>query len=644
MGFFAVRWIEKHGAETEKAALSTPVAAAPAAPPAKTKWFSRKKDTEAEHGGQGTASSKPNRAATIGDTRSMKDSRTTANYATWGSSSKSAVLAATTTTSRTQLQQQQNNGAGAGRKSSVDSYMSAPPVPRVATDSVTVTLAQKLDELATANADGLLSDDEYRMLRQNLFERFGSVAAKIPAEQPLIALPSPLSRQTLNTPSAERQTSSTNALPQGDSNFNISRSKSTRSVRSTASKGSSVQTAITSMIRRATRRESIPRNSFAGSGGNDAESTYSRGSRNSSIFLRGALPRTLVHKASAGSIQTSPSILNGPSAASHAFDVRSISSRRTGKSNVGNDNATIISRTTSRSRPPSSYHRRRPPSETGGSDEIGVDWTTAELRAEIQSLEEENKRLLDMFNGLEMTIQTKYGRPVNGPRSASASDGGGRTLPSDWTLNAAADKKIPAPEKSSSRLSISSSSMRSLAGLQRKGSLSFLSRRSQLPPLPPIPTSATSASTFASAPNSATSMGISPTLPSASSITSSSSLHPHPMAIGGGSHSQSNRSSPNLGLEHHRGIGPSPLSPSSSSSSMTGGGGGKPLTRSRSGYLGTNHGGRDDDVGDPEQNALENSLDDIRRKRATVVLRYEKRLEYLRARLRTAELHERLLK
>lgn len=77
---------------------------------------------------------------------------------------------------------------------------------------------------------------------------------------------------------------------------------------------------------------------------------------------------------------------------------------------------------------------------------------------------------------------------------------------------------------------------------------------------------------------------------------------------------------------------------------MTGGGGGKPLTRSRSGYLGTNHGGRDDDVGDPEQNALENSLDDIRRKRATVVLRYEKRLEYLRARLRTAELHERLLK
>ena len=426
---------------------------------------------------------------------------------------------------------------------------------------------------------------------------------------------------------AERQIPST-SLPQGDSNFTVSRSKSTRSMRSTASKGSSVQTAITSIIRRATRRDSIPRTSFAGSG-NDADSTYSRGSRNSSLFPRGPLPRTLVHKASAGSMQTSPSILNGPSAAAHAFDVRSISSRRTNKSGAANDNATIISRTTSRSRPPSSYHRRRAPSEAGGSDEIGSEWTAAELRAEIQSLEEENKRLMDMFNGLEMTMLTKHGRPANNGRSASdgVAGSGGRTLPSDWTL--ASDKKIPAPEKSSSRLSISSSSMRSFAGLQRKGSLSFL-RRSQLPPLPPIPTSATSASTsgFGSTPTSATSMGVSPTLPSASS-TSSSSLHPypHPMVIAGGS--QSNRSSPNLALDRGVGVG------STTSSGK--------LTRSRSGYIGTNHGkgGGGDDA---EQDALENGLDDIRRKRASVLSRYEKRLEYLRARLRSAELHERLLK
>jgi len=34
MGFFANRWIEKHGAETEKAALSSPQAT----PLPKTKW------------------------------------------------------------------------------------------------------------------------------------------------------------------------------------------------------------------------------------------------------------------------------------------------------------------------------------------------------------------------------------------------------------------------------------------------------------------------------------------------------------------------------------------------------------------------------------------------------------------------------
>jgi hypothetical protein len=110
------------------------------------------------------------------------------------------------------------------------------------------------------------------------------------------------------------------------------------------------------------------------------------------------------------------------------------------------------------------------------------------------------------------------------------------------------------------------------------------------------------------------------------SSSSPSSLHP--MAIS----SQSNRSSPNLTLER--------------SGSQT------KLPRSRSGYLGTNT-GRDGGAGlsgtageehDPEQVALERGLEDIRQKRASVILRYDKRLEYLRARLRSAELHERLLK
>jgi len=400
----------------------------------------------------------------------------------------------------------------------------------------------------------------------------------------------------------------TSSLPQGDSNFTVSNSR--RSIQSNASHGSSVQTAITSLIRRATRRGSTPRTSFNGSG-NDAESTYSRGSRNSSVFYRRAFPKTLVHKASTGSMQTSPSIIGGAGAGT--FDSRSIASRRTNRSGV--DNATIMSRTTTRSRPPSSYHRRHAPSEGGGSDEIGADWTAAELRAEIVSIEDESKRVMDMFNGLEMTTLMRH-RPAIAGRAASESvSAGGRQIPADWKILPDI-KRVQSQEKSSSRLSMSS---RSFSSLQRKGSLNFLRRSQVLPPLPPLPTAVT---------NTSTSMSINSTPGLHASGSSSSSLHP---IVGA---SQSNRSSPNLSLEK------------GGSASH-----GK-LSHSRSGYIGTNRRAsgtvaaatswRED--GDPEQAALENGLDDIRRKRASVVQRYDKRLEYLRARLRSAELHERLLK
>ena len=68
-----------------------------------------------------------------------------------------------------------------------------------------MTLAQRLGELATANEQGLLecvvffshlalgltcagsSDDEYRLLRANLFERFANVST-VPSEAPIVRL------------------------------------------------------------------------------------------------------------------------------------------------------------------------------------------------------------------------------------------------------------------------------------------------------------------------------------------------------------------------------------------------------------------------------------------------------------------------
>ena len=71
-------------------------------------------------------------------------------------------------------------------------------------NTIRVTLAQRLDELSAANSNGLLkwvfilvlakslnlnyfecSDDEYRLLRQNLFERFAS-KSEVPTEASVV--------------------------------------------------------------------------------------------------------------------------------------------------------------------------------------------------------------------------------------------------------------------------------------------------------------------------------------------------------------------------------------------------------------------------------------------------------------------------
>lgn len=87
------------------------------------------------------------------------------------------------------------------------------------------TLAQRLNELAVANADGLLkyvstillfmnwnlclyySDDEYRILRQNLFERF-STASEIPSESPVVPAVRPRPKPTGTGPNTPERSMS----------------------------------------------------------------------------------------------------------------------------------------------------------------------------------------------------------------------------------------------------------------------------------------------------------------------------------------------------------------------------------------------------------------------------------------------------
>ncbi len=212
-------------------------------------------------------------------------------------------------------------------------------------------------------------------------------------------------------------------LPKGDSNFTVS--KSSRSIRSTHSRASSVTTAVTSLFRRAPSVTSHAHHPSTTSGGG-AGSIVS--GRTSGVFDKNvAPPRTLVHKASFGSFGS------GAGSGSVMFDGRSISSRRTGRSTAAPGSGFVhdplsnvgagLSRTTTRSTrgPPSSYHRRHAHGGGGGhgSDEDGAgrivpdDWTAAEIRAEIVNMEEEMHRVADMFRGLEVSRLVKAG--VAGP-------------------------------------------------------------------------------------------------------------------------------------------------------------------------------------------------------------------------------------
>ncbi|KAL1705412.1 hypothetical protein EV121DRAFT_290540 [Schizophyllum commune] len=77
---------------------------------------------------------------------------------------------------------------------------------------MTALLAQRLDELALANKDGLLSDDEYRLLRQSAFERFTQDGqADLPKEAhvvPVMSLQVPQHRPHASTSLPETRASS----------------------------------------------------------------------------------------------------------------------------------------------------------------------------------------------------------------------------------------------------------------------------------------------------------------------------------------------------------------------------------------------------------------------------------------------------
>ena len=322
-----------------------------------------------------------------------------------------------------------------------------------------------------------------------------------------------------------------------------------------------------------------------------------------------------------------------------------------------------LSRSTTRSTrgPPSSYHRRHAHGGGGagngqGSDEDGAgrsvpdDWTAAEIRAEIVNIEEEMHRVGDMFRGLEVSRLVKAG--IAGPaRTVESEDERAWTVVADGGSRYYASGGGPRVRVGGAVVATGGAVKRRSgvfgSKLGRKGSLSFLRRPPPLPPLPtptpPTPKSSAPAPSPSSLPSSYASpapapghvptlMSLPPTTPltttsNPSSLTvSPAHTHGHAQAYPVIPSLTPSRSSPHLPLA--RWGGPNQIA--DGGSSAEGEGGGRSSIRTVGG-LGL-------------ERQVQSDIEEVRRKRADVEARYEKRLEYLRARLKAAEIHERLLR
>ncbi|KIK96857.1 hypothetical protein PAXRUDRAFT_137547 [Paxillus rubicundulus Ve08.2h10] len=266
-------------------------------------------------------------------------------------------------------------------------------VPRAHTDTITSTLAQRLNELAAANAQGLLDDEEYRLLRQNIFERLAS-GSSVPTENPVI----PFGSHTRPPHQSSQLNLDSYVPPQ----FQVKSSK-TPSVRSK----SSVSSTMSNLFKRGSTRR-ISATSTNDGIISETSSTFSLGSVASNAFKRGTIPRNMRGD--------SPSFKMG-TPVDHGAMLSPSRPNGMGHHPLGSASYRSISRSMRRlgtATPPSSFPSRNPELKRCPSiltsdpppDDEKVK-SSQDIRLEIEAMEAEGQRLLDAFNGLELTALTR---------------------------------------------------------------------------------------------------------------------------------------------------------------------------------------------------------------------------------------------
>ncbi|TCD64526.1 hypothetical protein EIP91_003993 [Steccherinum ochraceum] len=293
-----------------------------------------------------------------------------------------------------------------------------------------------------------------------------------------------------------------------------------------------------------------------------------------------------------------------------------------------------ISRSTTRSHraaPPSSFtakgsSREARQASSGSSDDVGEDehlQKAQDIRQEIELIEAEARRLLDAFNGLELSALVRVQRPP-GPHTAipsSVSDSEGRLRSGSVSMS---------PKGSSIRLardhdSMSIRSSQSIQTMFSAHKAPSTHSKLQRPPNGTLPPSLGPGSLPRK--DSVSSMSVHSRKSGHATVPKSPSVPRTPSKFRLGSQSSLNLSRSAIHL---------PLETVSESETQQ-----RPHSPAWSGHDSASAMRVDGEGADAS--AVE-EMADIRRRRMEVTARYEARLEYLRARLRGAELREKLMK
>lgn len=238
--------------------------------------------------------------------------------------------------------------------------------------------------------------------------------------------------------------------------------------------------------------------------------------------------------------------------------------------------------------------------------------TSQDIKKEIMAVEAEQRRLIDAFNGLELTTLSKARRHHQARPSLKGSEG---VAESQWGGSDTKSHKRFDPSESDA-LSVRS-------GTSTKTTPSVA---------PSVARSASSARNKTLRAKSNLSQSL--------SITPSSSLH----------RKDSSSSFASGGRRFERGLGtpppPVPAIPLTVSHGHLRAANNSSISLARSAShlpMDVVHEDEDRSPTQPEEDS-EQEVEDIRRRREEVNMRYQARLEYLRAKLKGAQLHEKLLK